>query len=165
MIDIETYNWSNHADRMKECESIRKDCSTARGVINDALQRYIKRKLNARNKKQAADMELMFKDLADYRSEIDIQDAYGCDCISEKEYDRLIDLWRKREKYVDENGKFSDRVTELVNIAMNSIGEQYIDFLNETEDAERLSQERKKEIERENIRYSHEQYIKGLKRE
>ena len=107
-------------------------------------------------------MELMFKDLADYKSENDIQDAYGFDCISEKEYDRLIDLWRKREKYVDENGKFSDRVTELVQIAMNAIGEKYIDFLNGTEEAERAKREHEKEIERENIRYAHERYIKGL---
>lgn len=162
MLNIEKYNWSDHAERIKECESIRKDCSTARGIINDALQRYIKRKLNARNKKQAADMELMFKDLEDYRSEQDIQDAYGFDCISEKEYNRLIDLWHKRERFVDENGKFSDRVTELVRIAMNSIGEGYIDFLNETEEADRLKREREKEIEQENIRYNYDRYIKWL---
>lgn len=162
MFNVEKYNWSDHDDRMKECEAIRKDCSAARGIINDAMQRYIKKKLNARNKMQASDMELMFADLADYRSEIDIQDAYGCDCISEKEYDRLIDLWRKREKFVDENGKFSDRVTELVQIAMNSIGERYYDFLAETEEAERFRSERLREAERENARYRYEQYIKGL---
>ncbi len=66
MFNPEKYNWSDHADRMKACKAIREDCSTARGIINDAMQRYIKKKLNARNKKQAADMELMFADLADY---------------------------------------------------------------------------------------------------
>lgn len=162
MFDAEKYNWSKHADRMKACEAIREDCSTARGIINDAMQRYIKKKLNARNKKQAADMELMFADLADYKSEDEILDAYGYDCITEKEYDRLIDLWRKREKFVDESGKFSDRVTELVQAAMNSVGEQYYDFLAETEDAEREAKKRQIEIEQENIRFEHERYIKGL---
>lgn len=162
MLNVEKYNWSDHDDRMKECEAIRKDCSAARGIINDAMQRYIKKKLNARNKKQASDMELMFADLADYRSESDIQDAYGYDCISEREYDRLINLWRMREKHVDDNGKFSDRVTELLQIAINSVGEQYYDFLAETEEADRFKAERHIEIERENARYRYEQYIKGL---
>ena len=162
MFDAEKYNWSKHADRMKECKAIREDCSTARGIINDAMQRYIKKKLNARNKKQAADMELMFADLADYKSENEILDAYGYDCITEKEYNRLIGLWRKREKFVDESGKFSDRVTELVQAAMNSVGEQYYDFLTETEDAEQEAKKRQIEIEQDNIRFKHERYIKGL---
>lgn len=160
--DIEQYNWSDHATRLKACKAIRKDCATARGIINDALLRYTKKKMNARNKKQAGDMELLFADLADYQSETDIQDSYGYGCVSEKEYDRLIDLWRKREQYVAGNGKFADRVSELVETAMNSIGERYIDFLTETEYAEQVRQNRMIEIERENAvntynrRHNHE---------
>ena len=162
MFDAERNDWSKHTDRMKECKTIREDCSTARGIINDAMQRYIKKKLNARNKKQAADMELMFADLADYKSENEILDAYGYDCISKKEYNRLTALWRKREKFVDESGKFSDRVTDLVQVAMHSVGEQYYDFLAETEDAEQEAKKRQIEIEQENIRFENEQYIKDL---
>ena len=107
-------------------------------------------------------MELLFADLADYQSETDIQDSYGYGCISEKEYGRLIDLWRKREQYVAGNGKFADRVSELVETAMNSIGERYIDFLTETEYAEQVRQNRMIEIECENAvntynrRHNHE---------
>lgn len=162
MFDAGKYNWSKHDDRMKSRKEILQDCSTARGIINDAMQRYIKKKLNARSKKQAADMGLMFADLADYKSENDILDAYGYDCITEREYERLLDLWRAREKFVDENGKYSDRVTELVQVAMNSVGEQYYDFLAETEAAEQEKRKRQIEIERENIRSEHERYIKGI---
>ena len=146
MFDAEKYNWSEHADRMKECKAIRDDCSVARGIINDAMLRYIKKKLNARNKNQAADMEMMFADLADYKSEDEILDAYGYDCITEKQYDRLIDLWRKREKFVDDSGRFSDRVTELVQVAMNSVGEQYYDFLAETAAADQEAKKRQFDI-------------------
>lgn len=162
MFDTEKYDWSKHKDRMKSCKEIIQDISIARGIINDAMHRYIKKKLNARSKKQSADMELMFADLADYKSENEIVDAYGYDCITEREYERLIDLWRSREKFVNENGKYSDRVTELIQIAMNSVGDQYYDFLTETEEAEQVKRKRQIEIERENIRTDHERYIKGI---
>lgn len=156
MIDVEKYRWSDLEQNKKECDQIRKDISTARGIINDALVRYIKKKVGARNKKQAEDMALMFKDLEDYRGEDDIRDAYGWEFISEKEMDRLIDLWRKREKYVNESGKYQDRVTDMVQRAIYGVGDNYIDFLTETEEAERIASERKKEIERENIRFEYE---------
>lgn len=162
MFDVENYNWSKHEERMKACREIREDCDTARVIIKDAMLRYVKKKFNARTKRQAADMELMFADLADYKSEEEILDAYGYDCITEKEYNRLIDLWRAREKFVDENGKYSDRVTELVQVAMNSVGEQYYDFLEETEAAEQEKRKRQIEIEKENIRFKHDRYIKGI---
>ena len=156
MINVEKYRWEDLEKNKKECAEIRKDCSTARGIISDALTRYIKKKCGARNKKQAEDMALMFKDLEDYRNEDDIRDAYGCDCITEKEMDRLIELWRKREKYVNESGKFQDRVTDLVQRAMNAIGEEYIDFLTETEAAEAIAKARETEILKENARFEYE---------
>ena len=45
---------------------------------------------------------------------------------------------------------------------MNSVGEQYYDFLEETEAAEQENRKRQIEIERENIRTAHERYIKGI---
>ena len=156
MINVENYRWSDLEENKKKCNEIKKDISTARGIIGDALTRYIKKKLNARSKKQAEDMALMFKDLEEYGSEREIQDAYGWDIITEKEADRLIDLWRKREKYVNENGKYQDRVTDMVQRAIYGIGDNFIDFLTETEEAERIANERKKEIERENIRYEYD---------
>ena len=153
---IQTYNWSNLEENKKESDAIKKDISTARGIINDALTRYIKKQLGAGNKKQAEDMSLMFKELEEYKSEREIQDAYGWDIITEKEMDHLISLWRKREKYVNENGKYQDRVTDMVKQAMYNVGDSYIDFLTETEEAERIAIERKKEIERENIKWEYE---------
>lgn len=163
MIDVEKYRWSELADNKKKCEAIRKDCMTARGIINDALTRYVKKKVGARNKKQAEDMAIMFKDLEEYSSEREIQDAYGWDFITEKEMERLLDLWKKREQYVNASGKFEDRVTEMVQRAMNSIGEEYIDFLTETEAAEAIAKEREREIERENQRFAHEKYLRSIK--
>lgn len=163
MIDVEKYNWSNLEKNKKACDEIRKDCSTARGIIADALNRYVKKKLSARSKKQAADMTLMFKDLEMYVSENDIQDAYGWEFIDEEERDRLIELWRKREQYVDDNGKFRDRVTDMVERAMNSIGEEYIDFLTETEAAEQLRDARLREIEENNIRVKYERQQRELR--
>ncbi len=163
MIDVEKYRWSELADNKKKCEAIRKDCITARGIINDALTRYVKKKVGARNKKQAEDMALMFKDLEEYSNERDIQDAYGWDFITEKEMDRLLDLWKKREQYVNASGKFEDRVTEMVQRAMNSIGEEYIDFLIETEAADAIAKEREREIARANLDFEHEKYIRSIK--
>ena len=162
MIDVEKYRWADLKKNKKKCEEIRKDCSTARGIINDALTRYIKKKCGARNKKQAEDMKLMFAPLEDYRSEDDIRDAYGYDCITEKEMDRLIELWRKREQYVNESGKFQDRVTDLVQRAMNAIGEEYIDFLTETEEAEAIAKARETEILKENARFECEMRMKNI---
>lgn len=152
MIDVDKYKWSEHDGNMKAAAEIRRDCSTARSIIGDTLHRYIKKKLSARSKKQAADMALMFKDLELYESERDIEDAYGWDFISEKEKDRLVELWRKREQYVDESGKFRDRVTDMVERAMNSIGEEYIDFLTEVEYAEYKRVERLRAGQKKNNR-------------
>lgn len=163
MIDVEKYDWSKLKDNKTECVAIRKDISTARGVINEGMLRYVKKKIGARNKAQAADMELMFKDLEMYESESEIQDAYGWEFISEKECDRLIALWRKRKQYVADSGKFSDRVTQMLQHAMDGIGEEFIDFLNETASAEQTAEKQRKEIEKENARIDHERYIASLK--
>ena len=47
MLDVEKYRWSDLKENKKQCELIRKDISTARGIINDALLRYIKKKVGA----------------------------------------------------------------------------------------------------------------------
>lgn len=162
MIDIEKYSWSDLDKNKKECAEIRKDCSTARGIINDALTRYIKKKVGARNKKQAEDMALMFKDLEEYQSEREIQDAYGWDFITEKEMERLIELWRTREKYVNASNKFEDRVTQMVQKAINSIGDEYIDFLTETEAAETIAKQRERDILRANMDFEYEKYKRSI---
>lgn len=113
----------------REIAAIRKDILTARGAIADALARYRKQKLRARSKRKAE--ENPFAELDDYRSKTDIQDAYGNDFISEATMDRLIELWDLREKSTKNDGQYHDRVTEMLQVAMNAVGETYIDQLQE----------------------------------
>lgn len=70
-------------------------------------------------------MKLRFADLEGYDKEQDIQDAYGWGFITEKEMDRLLALWRLREKYVDENGNYSDPVIDLLDSAMSLLFRPY----------------------------------------
>lgn len=128
----------------REATSLRKDISTARGIISDGLQRYKKKMLHARNKKQVDDLSV-FDVLNDYSSLRDIQDAYGYDCISAAEYDRLCSLWDAREMYIDENGRFSDRVSEMLQRALNGCGEVCWDALN---GFDKMKQQREDDIER-----------------
>ncbi len=139
--DAEHYDWRNFKDNVKRAEEIRKNQSTARNVILDALLHYKKKQIHARNKKEAADMALAFKDLENYKSIEEIHNAYGYDIISGSECERLMNLWEAREKYVTTSGEFSDEVTEFINQALNSIGWHYLDFLDETDAAVRYAKE------------------------
>ncbi len=143
-INVDTYNWGHLSQNVAKAKSIRKNLETARDIIKDGMIRYIKRKINARNKKQAEDMELAFKDLADYKSKAEIHDAYGYDIISESEMRRLEELWDARENFVDESGHFSDEVTNLLDYAIRLIGEQYYEFLEETDQAQRIAEEQRR---------------------
>lgn len=159
---IDSLPWEKFNELKAEEAQIRKDVSTARGILNDALLRYIKKKANARNKKQAEDMNLLFADLAEYRNREDIRDAYGWDIISEKEMDRLMHLWDIREKYVSDSGKFEDRVTEMVTRAMNSIGEEYHDLFDQVAEMKDAARQREKEILQAEIDFERQRYLKGL---
>ena len=53
------------------------------------MQEEDKRQLKVRSKTDAL--------LADFQSKGEILDAYGFGCITEKQKDRLMDLWDKRE--------------------------------------------------------------------
>ena len=44
----------------REARSIRKDISTAESIIREALGKYINKKLGAKSKKLASDMQAMF---------------------------------------------------------------------------------------------------------
>lgn len=146
-INPETYNWGDLPKNIAKAKEIRKNIRTAVEIIGDGLLRYKKKKLNARNKKEAADMALAFKDLENYGSRHEIDDAYGWDMITEKEHDRLCDLWDAREQYVDKSGEFSDEATKLVQQALNGLGEQYEQFLAETDEAERMAEKARREAE------------------
>lgn len=134
-------------ERQREIRAIQKDISTARGVIADGIARYKKARLRVRSKKVAT--ENPFADLEGYNSKKDIQEAYGWEIITEAEMDRLNALWDAREASLSAAGKYEDRVTKILERALNSVADEYIDQLADFQelerrmdaDAERIAQE------------------------
>lgn len=134
-------------ERQREIRAIQKDISTARGVIADGIARYKKARLRVRSKKVAT--EYPFADLEGYNSKKDIQEAYGWEIITEAEMDRLNALWDAREASLSAAGKYEDRVTKILERALNSVADEYIDQLADFQelerqmetDAERIAQE------------------------
>lgn len=143
---LQAFHGVDFRQKQREITAIRKDIATARGVIADARARYIKQRLRLRSKKAAEDP---FAALADYNSREDIRNAYGWETISEAEMDRLMALWVARETSLSSAGKYEDRVTQLLERAINSIADEFIDQLSEFQelerkmeaDAERIAQE------------------------
>lgn len=132
----------------QEISRLRKDINTAAAAIADALARYRKKKLGAKSKKQAT--ENPFEDLKEYRSLRDIQDAYGWDIITEKEYDRLTALWELREESGKQSTVYTDRVTEMLERAMRGIGNEYMDELMDYDMKVRQREQEAERISREN---------------
>ena len=147
--------------QQREAEAIRKDIATARGIIADGLLRYKKKMLHARNRKQVEDMS-MFTELDDYGSKRDIQDAYGWELISSKTMDRLNDLWDAREQVIANQGRFADRVTQMLEHAMGNCGDTYADTLEEFDEVVRRDKDDRARIERENSINTYNRYLAGL---
>ena len=156
--------WSKQKEIDAAAKAAQMQIATVRSIVGDAKTRYVKKKVNARNKKQAEDMALRFADVAIYESEHDIQDAYGFGEFSEEEYDRLIDLFRLKQEMVNSSGQYSDPVVDLLNKVMDEVFEssgQY--WLIEVADRMRqLSSERDAEIQRANNAAAYERYKKGV---
>lgn len=106
-----------------EIERIEKDMDTARKYVRDAIARYRKDKTRSRSKAKAEDP---FVDLAEYTSRQDIQEAFGWGLISEKEMDRLWNLWDLREQSKNKKA-LDDRVTMMLEAALNNIGSMFLD--------------------------------------
>lgn len=150
-----------YTDKEREAAQIRKDIITARSYINDAILRYKKKMLRARSKKQAEDLSV-FDELKDYRNQEDIRNAYGWDIITEAQMDRLMQMWEARENLIDEQGRFSDRVTEMLTHALNCCGELFLSKLEEFDEMERKRKEEILEIEKRNAEIDYQRYIAGL---
>lgn len=134
--------------QQREIRAIQKDISTARSVISDGIARYKKAHLRVRSKKVAT--ENPFADLESYNSQKDIQDAYGWELISEAEMDRLNALWVAREASLSTSGKYEDRVTQMLERALNVIADEYIDQLADFQELERRMEAEAKRIAKEN---------------
>lgn len=128
-------------------EEIKKDQDTARKYINDAIARYRKDKTRSRSKAKAEDP---FIDLADYTSKDDIQESFGWGTISERERDRLWNLWDLREKSKNK-AVLEDRVVELLQVAARAVSSPHAEEVFEY-DQERCKMWREAEkIARENL--------------
>jgi len=92
-----------YLDKKREADAIRKDIAAAREIISEGILRYKKKKLRARSKKQAAGMNV-FDVLKEYADKTEMH--------------RLMDLWDAREQYINEFGKFQDRVTDMLQQAI-----------------------------------------------
>ena len=125
--------YDRYKEKEREAKSLRKDIAAARAIIASAMSAYKKKMLRARSKTQAEDLSV-FAPLENYESRTEIQDAYGWDSITEKEMDRLHDLWDAREQYIDKQGRFDDRVTRILQRAMDNCGDEYMETLEDFDD-------------------------------
>ena len=101
-------------------EALKKDIQTAQDSIQDAVSRYRKAKLRTCSKAKA-NSEDIFRPLEEYDSQVDIQNAYGYEMITETEYDRLMELWELRAQSVQKAGPYKDRVVEMLELAARAI--------------------------------------------
>lgn len=78
----------------------------------------IRAKLRRHIEKEAAERKAEFETAMQYRSEADIQEAYGWEFITEQQYEHYLELFRQGHKALDEH---SPTVTELALSILNRI--------------------------------------------
>jgi len=124
VMDFWDANASKEAkEEMAEIEALEKDIETARKYLRDALARYRKDRTRSRSKAKAEDT---WRDLEPYTSREQIRDDFGWEIISEKEMDRLMNLWDLREASKSKT-VLEDTVTEILQNAINKASEPYFD--------------------------------------
>ena len=115
--------WASQPGQLKkerEVKAIRKAMDDARAMIQDGLNRYVKKKTKARSMAKAeADP---FSELEGWESMEQIQDAYG---YGEITADRR-EAARNSRKGAD---KYHDLVTEMLETAIHRVGNEYADML------------------------------------
>ena len=136
--------WANQPDQLKaerEVKAVRKAMDDARSVIQDGLTRYVKKKTKARSMAKAE--EDPFAGLAGWESMEQIQDAYGYGEITADRRDKLADLWEARETARNsrkQGDKYHDLVTEMLDVAIRRVGEEYADKLFEYDQQRRQAE-------------------------
>lgn len=134
---------NDDAEAAREVGRLQCDIYFARSIVRDALNVYIKKQLKARSKKEADNVSAMFAELDIYESAEDIRTAYGWEEISAAERDRLINLWELRANYNKQSGRYSDRVTDLIERAIRRIGDEFEENIGEFD--ERMRRLRKEQ--------------------
>ena len=147
--NIDALPWHDYEAIRIEAQRIRRDLATADNLLKDAIARYKKKKLSTRSKKQAEEIATMFVDLEGYSSTDEIQDAYGYDMITERERDRLVGLWEARDQAQRNNGIFTDRVIDMLEIARRVIGDKYRDKLDLADTMEHVVAQQQQQLTRE----------------
>jgi len=74
------------------------------------LQIITKKLMDQEEKRQAKSNAKRDKALEDYRNKDDILDAYGLGCITERQKDRLMDLWDQREQAAMPDKVYQNRI-------------------------------------------------------
>lgn len=142
-------------------ESLQSDIQKVRQLLHDTKLRYLKQRLRARSKKAVEDEKLLFKDLEDYTSEDQIDDAYGWDLITEKERERLHLLWEARREYSKNGVQYSDRITEMLDRLIGLAGSEYAEYLERFESIEHVRKKYLREFLIENPSYSFDSRIRA----
>ena len=145
---MKLFQGAEFRQKQREIQAIRKDIATARGIIADGIARYKKARLKVRSKRAAN--ENPFAELEGYRIKQDIQDDYGWGIISETEMDRLNALWDAREASLSDAGKYEDRVTQILERALNIAADEFIDQLSEFQELEHQMEAEAEQIAKEN---------------
>ena len=136
--------WASQPDQLKrerEVKDVRKAMDDARAVMQDGLNRYVKKKTKARSMAKAeADP---FAELEGWESMEQIQDAYGYGEITADRRDKLTDLWEAREAARNSRkgaDKYHDLVTEMLETAIRRVGNEYVDMLFEYDQQRRKAE-------------------------
>lgn len=134
--------WEATTEQQKkthEMQAIYKAQETARQAIQEAVNRYIKKKTRARSAAKAeADP---FAELEGWESLEQIQEAYGYGEITSDRRDKLTDLWEAREaaqRKGKKDGKYHDLVTDMLARAIHSVGNEYADEIAAYEEERRM---------------------------
>lgn len=105
-------------------EALKKDIQTAQDSIQDAVSQ-LPGKPSCVPAQAKSHSEDIFRPLEEYDSQVDIQNAYGYEMITETEYDRLMELWELRAQSVQKAGPYKDRVVEMLELAARAIWDAY----------------------------------------
>lgn len=127
-------------DELAELEKLREDIRTAQKFIEDTKTKYLKVKLKKKTL-NAVKEEDPFEELAAWPNRESIREAYGYDMISEKEMDRLMDLWDlRKEQEGKSRGKpaYEDNVTIALDWAKQRIQGAFRERLAALEETEAI---------------------------
>lgn len=136
--------------RLSELEEIYRTVEKTADLIDKAKVQYVKRQIKARNKKQVEEQEEYFADVKDYTSIEQIRDDYGWELISEDEMYRLMDKWEAYRTAKQNNNRYRDAVTDMLDLAISQIRQKYREQTDEY-----LALKEQIESERREYRWTH----------